>query len=49
MVMDIAAWAIQATIVAIAMATLEDESVELAIAIDEQVVELAINLVPNLA
>ena len=48
MVMDIAAWAIQATIIW-AMATLEDESVELAIAIDEQVVELAINLVPNLA
>ena len=59
MVMDIAAWAIQATIMAtledesvelaITMATIEDESVELAIAIDEQVVELAINLVPNLA
>ena len=59
MVMDIAALAIQATIMAtledesvelaITMATIEDESVELAIAIDEQVVELAINLVPNLA
>ena len=45
--MDIVAQAIQATIT-MAMATLEDESVVLAIAIDEQVVELAIK-VPEFA
>ena len=45
--MDIVAQAIQATIT-MAMATLEDESVVLAIAIDEQVVELAIK-VPKFA
>ena len=48
MVMDIVAWAIQATIIW-AMATLEDESVELAITIDGEVVEWAINLVSMLA
>lgn len=41
--MDIVAQAIQATIT-MAMATLGDESVVMAIAIDEQVVELAIKV-----
>ena len=48
MVMDIVALVIQATII-MAMATLQDESVELAITIDEEVVEWAINLVSKLA